>query len=114
MDSDAEKRIEAAAQEAARTKANAEFLAGLTKNDELVKPVYNPEAFVMREKYRGAANRGVMKRSECKHPLTRIFQFVDTDPAVLRNDNGVNLFECSICHTPIWFVDPWGEPISDS
>lgn len=113
MSEEADKRIAAAAAEGERAKQTKDFLEGLTKNDSLIKPIYNPEAFVMREKYRGAANRGTMPRSKCKHPLGTILQYEDTDPSVIRNATGVNLFECGVCHTPIWFVDPWGEPISD-
>lgn len=96
-----------------REKQVTEFLANLTKNDALVKPIYNPEAFLMREKARGAANRGDIQRTGCRHPLSEIRQFVDEDPSVKRNDKLVNLFECGVCHMLLWFADPWSEPISD-
>lgn len=99
--------------DADRHKANREFLNSLTKNDTLLKPIYNPEAFIMREKVRGAASRGELPKTGCRHPLAQIMQFVDDDPTVKRNSLPVNLFECGICHTLLWFVDPYGEPISD-
>lgn len=111
---EADRRIEAAAQEAARAKSTQEFLSGLTKNDELVRPIYNPEAFVMREKFRGQASRGELPRTECKHPLPYLQQYIDDDPLVKRNGRPVNLYECGVCHTPLWMVDPWGEPIGDA
>lgn len=110
---EAELRIEAARQQAERQKQTKEFLEGLTKNDELVRPVRNPEAFVLREKYRGAATRGDLTRTGCAHPLSSLQQYVDDDPVVGRNGRPVNLFVCGVCSLPIWMVDPWGEPISD-
>jgi len=111
---DAEARIEAAAQEAARQKQTQEFLQGLTKNDELVRPIYNPEAFVFREKYRGQASRGELKRTECRHPLQYVQQYIDDDPAIKREGRPVNLYECGVCHMPLWMVDPWGSPVPDN
>lgn len=109
-----ERRIEVARAESQRSRNAAEFLAGLTKNDEMVKPIYNPEAYVFREKFRGAANRGELQKSGCRHPINAITQYIDEDPKIARNGNPVNLFECGICHLPIWWVDPWGEPITDN
>lgn len=112
MNEEAERRIAEARARAERERQTAEFLASITDKDSLLKPIYNPEAFVMREKYRGAANRGDMPRTECTHPFQHINQFLDDDPAVARN-KPVNLFECGVCHMPLWLVDPWGNPISD-
>lgn len=113
-DDEVEKRILAAREEADRQKQTKEFLEGLTKNDELLKPIYNPEAFIMRDKYRGAANRGELQRTNCNHPLSMLQQYEDTDPLVIRKGNPLNLFECGQCHLVIWLVDPWGTPISDN
>jgi hypothetical protein len=111
---EADRRIEAARQQAARQAQTREFLEGLTKDDELVKPVYNPEAFVFREKLRGQAERGELKRTGCRHPFDRLEQYVDDDPLNRRNGRSVNLFECGVCHLLLWLVDPWGEPVSDA
>lgn len=108
-----ERRIEEAAQKAAREKETAEFVAGLTKNDETLKPIYNPEAWVMRDKARSQALNGKVQKTGCRHPLALLKQYVDEDPSLKRHGNPVNLFECGVCHTPIWFVDPWGEALSD-
>lgn len=113
MNDEAEKRIEAARQESARQKETAEFLKSLTKNDELIKPIYNPEAYVMREKFRGAASRGELKKTGCSHPLDRLQQYVDEDPSQKRHGRAVNLFECGVCHLPLWLTDPWGNPVTD-
>jgi len=97
-----------------RQRANRDFLNSLTQADgELLRPIYNPEAFIMREKIRGAASRGEIPDTGCRHPLALIRQYVDDDPAVKRNSRPVNLFECGQCHMLIWFVTPDGEPISD-
>lgn len=113
MNDDVESRIQAARQQADRAKETKEFLQSLTKNDELIKPIYNPEAYVMREKFRGAANRGELKKTGCTHPLDYLQQYIDDDPTVKRSGKLVNLFECGVCHLPIWFVDPWMNPLSD-
>ena len=113
MNDEVEQRIEAAAQAAQRQKDTKEFMESLTKDTELVKPIYNPEAYVLREKARGLASRGEMPKSDCTHPLRYIQQYIDDDPSVLREGKPVNLFECGICHIPIWFVDPWGNPLTD-
>lgn len=114
MSEEADKRIEKAAADAQRAKDADEFLKGLTKNDTLLKNIQNPEAYVMREKMRGAANRGELQRTECTHPLDQIWQYSDDDPLLTRNKKPVNLFECGVCHMMLWFADPWGNPISDS
>jgi len=114
MSDEADRRIEEAAAGAARQRETREFLEGLTKNDELVRPIYNPEAFVMREKFRGQAGRGELKRTECRHPLQYVQQYIDDDPAIKRAGRPVNLYECGVCHLPLWMVDPWGQPVPDN
>lgn len=96
-----------------RTKETAEFLQSLKSGDTLVKPVYNPEAWVLRDKYRAAADRGDLKKTECRHPIVAIQQYQDHDPTVKRRDKDLNLFMCSMCGMHLWLVDPWGTPISD-
>lgn len=113
-DADAESRIEAAARQAARQKETKEFLESLTKNDELVKPIRNPEAWALREKARGAASRGELARTDCPHPFQYLQQYMDDDPAVLRRGNPVNLFACGVCGVLLWLVDPWGEAKVDA
>ena len=114
MNEDVERRIEEARQASARQKETEEFLRGLTSNDQLLKPIYNPEAWVMREKARGAANRGELRKSECRHPLEYIQQYIDDDPSVKRDGRPVNLFACGVCGCLLWFVDPWGEAVPDA
>jgi len=109
-----ERRIEAARQQADRQKQTREFLDDLKPGDTLVKPITNPEAFVLREKARGMADRGEIPRTACRHPLSRIQQYIDDDPVVLRKGNPVNLYECGVCHILLWMVDPWGNPVGDS
>lgn len=111
---DAQKRIEAAAQEGKREKETAEFLRGLTSNDEILRPIYNPEAWVMRDKLKAAATRGELKKTGCRHPLADLRQFVDDDPSAKREGRPANLFECGQCHMIVWFVDPWGDPLGDA
>lgn len=108
-----DRRIEVARAKGERVKQTQEFMESLTKNDSLVKPIYNPEAYIFREKLRGAANRGELPKTECRHPFQSMKQFVDEDPAVARNGRPVNLFECGVCHMTMWIVDPWGTPVSD-
>jgi len=112
-DDETERRIDAARQDAERKKETKEFLDGLKDGDQLVRPVYNPEAFVMREKFRGAASRGEIPRTRCQHPFQYMEQYTDDDPAVQRRGLPVNLFECGVCHTPFWLVDPWGGVVPD-
>lgn len=108
-----ERRIAAAAAQAERQKQTSEFLQDIKSGSELLRPIRNPEAFIMREKYRGAANRNDLIPTNCSHPVSRLGQFIDDDPLRKRDGHYINLFECGICHMPIWFVDPWGEPIGD-
>lgn len=115
MTDETEQRIEAARLEAQRTKDNADFLASLKTGDSTVKHIQNPEAFIMREKYIGAAGRNqfTAQQRECSHPLAYLQQFVDDDPLLHREGRPVNLFACGVCHLPVWFSDPWGRPLSD-
>lgn len=114
MTDETERRIQAAADAASRTRQTKEFLDSLTKNDELVKPIYNPEAWVIRNKAKGAAERGEIERTNCHHPLQFLQQYIDDDPSVKRDGKPVNLFECGVCHMLLWFVDPWGVPVADA
>lgn len=114
MNEETERRIEEAAAEQRRAKQTREFLEGLTSNDQLLKPIYNPEAFIMRDKFVGAARRGDLPRKGCTHPLVYLQQYIDDDPAVKRDGKPVNLFVCGVCETPLWLVDPWGDVVSDS
>lgn len=113
MSEDAEKRIEAARQEAQRQKETKEFLDGLKPGDSLVRPIYNPEAWVIRDKSQSAAARGEMPRKDCRHPFSNLQQYEDDDPSVKRRGLPVNLFMCGMCGTPLWLVDPWGQVKSD-
>ncbi|MDE2101186.1 MAG: hypothetical protein KGL39_28330, partial [Patescibacteria group bacterium] len=110
-DSEAQDRIEAAARAA---KERDEFIASLGPNDEIVKPIYNPEAWIIRDKAKAAASRGEILPGKCPHPLTHIRQVVDSDPAIRRKDRPVNLFRCELCDMPCWLVSPWGEPLGDN
>lgn len=118
MNEEVERRIEEAAAEQRRQKQTQEFLDSLTKDTELIRPVYNPDAFVWREKYKGAANRGELQRTDCDHPLVYIQQYVDDDsarggrPDIIGKP--VNLFECGVCHMKLWLVDPWGAVVNDA
>ena len=113
MSEESDRRIEQAAADARRTSETKEFLEGLTKDTELVKPIYNPEAFVMREKLRGQARRGELKPTNCQHPFQYLQQYTDDDPAVQRRGLPVNLFECGVCHMLFWLVDPFGNTVPD-
>lgn len=108
-----DRRLEAAKTEAVRAEQTQDFLRSLTADTELVRPVYNPEAYVFREKARGAAERGEIQRTDCKHPFQYLQQFEDSDPSVMRKGNSVNLFECQICTMLLWLVDPFGKDKSD-
>jgi hypothetical protein len=111
---ESERRIEAARQDAVRQQEAKEFLDSLKPGDETLKPIYNPEAYHFRSKYRGAAERGELQNTGCRHPIPNIKGYVDEDPARKRDGKLVNLFECSICHMPLWLVDPWGKAVSDN
>lgn len=111
---DADRRLEAARQATTRQVETADFLKSLTKNDDLVKPIYNPEAWIARDQARSAATRGDIQPSGCTHPMAHLKQFVDDDPAVGRYGTPLNLFSCGACHTLIWFTDPWGTALSDN
>lgn len=118
MNEEAERRIEEARKDAARQKQAREFLESLTADTEMVKPVYNPEAYVMREKFTGAANRGELPRKNCHHPMQYLQQYVDdVSERGGRPDltgKPVNLFICGVCEMPLWLVDPWGEVVNDA
>jgi len=114
MDPDeVEKKIEAARIESERQKQTKEFLESLKKGDDLVKPIYNPEAFVMREKAKGAAARGEIKKNNCRHPDAYLQQYLDTDPSTQRRGLPTNLYVCGVCNMLLWLVDPWGTPKPD-
>lgn len=109
-----DKRIELAAAEGRRAKETHEFLSSLTKNDEILKPIRNPEAFVLRDKAKAAAKRGDVPRTKCNHPFSSLNQYIDEDPLARRHGQALNLFECGICHLLLWLVDPWGDDKLDS
>ena len=111
---DEEERIDRAVEAGKRAKETAEFLQSLTKNDEILRPIYNPEAWVMRDKLASAAHRGELTKTGCRHPLAELRQFIDDDPSQKRDGRPTNLFECSQCHMIVWFVDPWGAPLGDA
>src|SRR5687767_1408589 len=70
MDStETDRRIEEAREAGERAKETADFLASLKVGDDLVKPIYNPEAYHFRSKAKGMANRGELPRSDCEHPF---------------------------------------------
>lgn len=114
MSDDVEYRIESARLEAERERQTREFMQSLTKNDEIVRPVYNPEAFVLREKFKGMAARGEMRRTQCKHPIERLQQFEDSDPTVARRGKLLNLWQCGLCEMPLWLRDPFGADVGDA
>lgn len=113
MDDETERRIEAARAEQQRQKETKEFLDSLTKNDELVRPIYNPEAWALRDKARAAASRGELPKVDCRHPFSYLQQYEDDDPSVKRKGLPVNLFMCGVCGMPLWLVDPHGEVKAD-
>lgn len=113
MDDETTRRIDEAAAKAARQKETDEFLKSIKSADDVLKPIYNPEAFVMRDKAKAAAARGELPKSDCTHPLQYIQQFEDSDPSVARRGQDVNLFACGVCGCLLWFVDPWGVAIND-
>ena len=90
----------------------AEFMNSLKGKDTL-KPIYNPEAFVLRSKAKAAAERGDIKPTGCTHPMQYMQQYQDDDPVRKREGKMVNLFECGVCHMLMWLVDPWGDPVTD-
>lgn len=109
-----DRRIEEARQKAERTKETNEFLQSLKPGDEVLKPVYNPEAWIMRDKLKAAALRGELVKTDCRHPDAYLQQYLDTDPSTMRRELPTNLYECGICHMILWMVDPWGVPKSDA
>jgi len=111
---EADKRIEAARVDAQRAKETEEFLKGLKKGDSTVKAIHNPEAWVMRDKAKGAAARGEMSRQmDCPHPIEYMQQYFDDDPGVKRSGKDLNLFVCAQCGCLLWIVDPFGKVAAD-
>lgn len=110
---EAERRIEAARVDALRQKETAEFLQSLKPGDEMMRQIINPEAWAMRDKFKAAATRGELPRTDCSHPMALLQQYIDDDPLIKRAGRPVNLFECGVCHMAIWFTDPWGKALSD-
>lgn len=113
MSEEADRRIEEARRQARRQKETAEFLESLKPGDELLRRVVNPEAWALRNKAQGAANRGEYPRKNCQHPFALLQQYQDDDPSVKRRGLPVNLFECGQCGTLLWLVDPYGEVKGD-
>ncbi len=89
------------------------FLAGLTKDDQVLRHIPNPEAHLLREKAYLAAQAREYPRKGCPHPISAIEQYLDDDPSAHRESRPTNLFECSICHSLLWLVSPYGEAASD-
>ena len=113
MSEEQDRIIEAARAAQNRQAETKEFLESLKPGDSVVKHIHNPEAWAIRDKLRGAANRGELAKTECTHPLAYLMQYIDDDPLLTREGRPVNLFECGVCHTHVWFVDPWGKALSD-
>jgi hypothetical protein len=95
--------------EVRRREETKDFLQSLTRNDELLKPIYNPEAWIIRDKLRGAASRNELPRKTCRHPFAYLQQYEDSDPSVIRKGLPLNLFECKVCGTQLWLVDGYGD-----
>lgn len=74
-------------------------------NIDIVKHIANPEAYALRSSARAAAKDGRAQPTGCPHPVSAIVQFVDEEPG--RVGRPTNYFQCELCHTPLWLVDPF-------
>lgn len=83
------------------------------KNTDFVKNITNPRAWIMRDKARAAAGRGEYPRKGCPHPVEMMEQYIDDDSGVDRRQRPLNLFECGLCHSLLWLVDPYGQEAQD-
>lgn len=83
------------------------------KGTEMVKPIRNPQAFILRSNAAAGAARGEYPNKECPHPIEMVEQYVDEDPAAKRKGRALNLFECTLCHSLLWLVDPYGNEALD-
>jgi hypothetical protein len=83
------------------------------KGTEFVKPITNPQAWIMRDKARAAAARGEYPNNGCPHPVALMNQYVDDDLTVGRKGEELNVFECGLCHSILWLVDPYGNEAQD-
>jgi hypothetical protein len=86
----------------------------IESKEPLLKPMFNIEAEIIRNKALAAAKRGEYPRSGCPHPVQAVEQFIDEDPSTRRNGRPTNLFECTICHSLLWLINPYGEAASDA
>lgn len=72
-----------------------------------------PEPWLMRKKAVEAAKRGEYPKSECMHPASQMLWMHDHVNERDREGRPVNLFECGICHSQLFLVDPYGKAASD-
>lgn len=112
MSDEIKRQVEAARQEEKIRKDTTEFFTSLGPNDEMIKPIYSPEAFIFRSKAKTAAAAGEVVKPNCTHPLAYIHQYFDEEKTLGRN-KPVNLFECGRCHCILWLRDPWGDDVGD-
>lgn len=94
-----------------QTRRNDIILPGDLKGVDLIKQVEHPEPYLLRRQAINAAQAGEYPRTNCPHPQSAVEQFVETDSGKRRGP--VNLFMCSICHTHLWYTDPYGRAASD-
>jgi hypothetical protein len=79
--------------------------------NDFMKNIPNPEPWILRAQAKGQVKAGAYKKTLCPHPVSAVDQFVDQEPG--RVDRPTNLFQCSICNSFLWLVDPHGTEAKD-
>lgn len=83
------------------------------KGVDLIKHIEHPEPYLARRKAALAARSGQYPNTGCPHPVTAVQQFFDDAGTTDRQARPTNLMECTLCHSLLWLVDPYGKAAQD-
>ena len=72
-----------------------------------------PEPWLKRKQAVEAAKRGEYPKTDCPHPVSRAVWMEDFVTESDRIGRPTNWFECEVCHSILFLVDPYGTVASD-
>lgn len=76
-----------------------------------MKYIDNPDPRILRLQAQTQAKHNEYPTTACPHPASAIGQFIDEEAG--RAGRPTNLFQCDICKTLLWLVDPYGKTATD-
>lgn len=72
-----------------------------------------PEPWIKRKQAVDQAKKGIYPKTECLHPISMVVQMYDHVNEADRHGRPTNWFECEVCHSMLFLVDPYGRTAQD-